>query len=278
MSESAGLIGSLQDRWAGGHARDPRWNGYLPTFHDNLFQKLHALSEDEFRRGDGSELTDTPKRPAKMRALVSSSALAVNFFDAWRDADKVALSEALGTPPIAGLEFEFKTKNYPVRPRSPNLDLLLRLQDGQLIAVESKFSEPYRSDDGHGALSARYFASSQTLWRDSHLDGAQELASRLQPEWIHLDAPQLLKHLLGLANDPSKPACLLYLWFDTSKPDTLVHRREIADFSKAVASDSIAFQSRTYQDVFDRVPSGSSPVDGWHAYMRERYFPATPAV
>lgn len=50
---------------------------------DNLFLSgLNRDTETEFREGDGSEMRDVGTRPAKMRALLSSSALAGNFFDA----------------------------------------------------------------------------------------------------------------------------------------------------------------------------------------------------
>lgn len=280
MSVSARHIADLQSRWAGARMRDPKHDGYLASLGDNLFQgRLHSQSETEFRCGDGSELKDVRTRPAKMRALASSSALAVNFFDAWRDVNKATLSQALGLPaPIAAIQFEFKTRDYPVRPRSPNLDLLLQLEDGQYIGVESKFCEPYRSDDGHGVLSTRYFDPEPLLWRASRLNGAQELASRLRPEWIRLDAPQLLKHLLGLAHDPTRPTSLLYLWFDTDLPDAALHRDEAGTFADAVADGAIAFRATTYQTVFQRLAVPSSPVDGWYGYMQERYFPATAAV
>jgi hypothetical protein len=130
------------------------------------------------------------------------------FFDPWRDADKTQLAAALGlAAPIVELGFEFKPKRYPVRPRSPNLDLLIRLENGQAVGVESKFSEPFRSDDGHGVLSARYFSSGKALWTVANLEGAQALADGLRPQWAHLDTAQLLKHLLGLAHAPESRPC-----------------------------------------------------------------------
>ena len=278
MSESAKCIDEMQAQWAGDRPRDPKWREYLPHVRDNLF---NLLTEVEFDKGDGSELKDSPTRtrPAKMRALASSSALAVNFFDSWRDADKVALSEALGlSAPIVELRFEFKTRDYPVRPRSPNLDVFLRLEDGRCVGVESKFSEPFRSDDGHGLLSARYFPSGRSLWNDAHMESAQRLAERMRPLWIHLDAPQLLKHLLGLANDPEKPSTLLYLWFDTGKQDSIAHRSEIDAFASALAGDAISFRSVTYQLTFAKLPAGTSPINGWHTYMQSRYFQPSSAA
>jgi len=273
MSQSARFIDDQQARWANGLTRDAKWDAYLPTVADNLFQDLHPDTRREFESGDGSELLDSRTKPAKMRALASSSALAVNFFDSWRVADKSTLTAALGlSAPIAELRFEYKTLEYPVKPRSPNLDLLLRLATHELVGIESKFSEPFRSDDGHGLLSARYFPPSRELWRDVHQERAQRIVARLRPEWIHLDVPQLLKHLLGLGNDPAKASTLLYLWFDTGMSDAVAHRREIEQFAESIDGDGIQFRALTYQSVFGSLTAAASPVDGWFTYLQQRYF------
>ncbi len=270
----ATYIDECQDRWGAGLPRDPKWKSYVATLPSNLFLgRLHSETDAEFRQADGSELEDALTRPAKMRALASSSALAVNFFDAWRHTDKRPLSSALGlASPIATLRFEFKTTRYPVKPRSPNLDLMLKLADGQSVALESKFSEPYRSGEGFGALSARYFPADGPLWFQAGLPAAQRVADHLRPEWVYLDVPQLLKHLLGLAGDPTKPSALVYLWFDTSQPDADAHRREIERFTSEVANDPVSFRSVTYQKIFGALRELDEPVVGWHSYMARRYF------
>lgn len=274
MADSASIINTRQDRWASNRARDPRWPQYLPRVDDNLFlRRLHASTVREFDEGDGTECSDKRDRPAKMRALVSSSALAVNFFDAWRDADKLVLGRALDLPGrITSLQFEFKTRNYPVKPRSPNLDLLLCLDDGRRIGVESKFSEPYRTRDGYGGMSARYFQPETLVWKAAGLEHAQQVADRFRPQWIHLDVPQLLKHLLGLASDPGRPSTLLYLWYDTGAADASVHRHEIDTFRELVAKDRVAVVAATYQEAFARIDHFDQPVPEWYDYMALRYF------
>lgn len=278
MSESAEVIDSIQNRWAGSRQRDAGRRDYLPTVGDNLFRPLHSASEAEFRLGDGAELDDRRGKPAKMRALISSSALAANFFDPWRTADKAILAAALDLPaPIADLRFEYKPDGYPVRPRSPNLDVLLHLTDGRKVGVESKFSEPYRSDEGHGVLSRRYFPETGPLWRYKQMAGAQAIADRLRPEWHHLDAAQLLKHMLGLAYAREKPDTLLYIWFDTERVDALAHQREAERFASEVSGDSVKFMATTYQATFRRLIRSSEPADGWYEYMAGRYFQADTA-
>lgn len=276
MSKSLGRITSAQRVWARDRKRDDRWPDYLARIEDNLFLgRLGAATYSEFTQADGSELRDSARKPAKMRALTSSSALAVNFFDAWRDVDLRNLERILGlSSAITSFRFEFKTQNYPVGPRSPNLDLLIGLANGDAIGVESKFTEPYSADDGHGVISARYFPKEKPLWLAAQLPSAQRLADRLKPEWIHLDVPQLLKHYLGLSNDPERARTLLYLWYDSGGLDAEAHHAELERFATFVADEPIVFRHRTYQSLFAALDERSEPMSGWYQYMSSRYFSA----
>ena len=203
MTASLDGLHNRQDKWAMTIPRDPKHPLYVRSLDANLFLNgLRPETEADFRKGDGSELNDAKTRPAKMRALVSSSALAVNFFDPWRGERLVELGAALSlNAPVVSLGFEYKPLNYPVKPRSPNLDLMLTLDDGQRVGVESKFAEPYRSPGEGSVISRRYFPTDLALWTDVGLDGAQALANTLAPSWIYLDVGQLLKHMLGLASE-----------------------------------------------------------------------------
>ena len=100
-----------QLNWATTAGMKPDQHGYLGNYESNLFKPLNRRSKEAFNRGSGSELRDRPTGPAKMRALHSSSALAVNFFDAWVDTDARPL---IG---ISGLEAERVSirfeKQYP---------------------------------------------------------------------------------------------------------------------------------------------------------------------
>jgi hypothetical protein len=210
-----------------------------------------------------------------MRALLSSSALAVNFFDVWRTEPKDKLAEALGLPtPITQLSFEHKCLKYPVGPRSPNLDLELKLTDGRRVGVESKFAEPYRHSAAGPCLSAKYFSGPEGRWDHVGLIRAQKLAGRLAAEWEFLDAAQLLKHLLGLASEtPEKGTILLYLWYDAATDEAARHQREITRFAEAVAGDPVAFRAVSYQDVFSKLERTlAEPQAGWLSYLSSRYF------
>jgi len=101
MSNSSRAIKDLQEAWAQQVPRDNRWAAYSAELAGDVF--LRALSERtiaDFVRSDSSELRGSARRPAKMPALGSSSALAVNFFDAWRDSGKAALQRGRGLSTI----------------------------------------------------------------------------------------------------------------------------------------------------------------------------------
>lgn len=88
----------------------------------------------------------------------------------------------------------------------------------------------------------------------------------------YLDAPQLLKHMLGLAHAGIRH--LIYLWYDIGLADAVEHRREVEAFAAAVAGDSVSFSAATYQEVFAAIDQDLEPVPGWRRYMLDRYFGA----
>ena len=272
MTASLEHIRKAQLAWARSAGRESSRPEYVATLEDNLFQGLKGSTKSEFLEGDGAELDDTGTRPAKMRSCLSSSALAVNFFDAWRGVRLDDLGEALRlSARAAGLSFEYKPKRYPVGPRSPNLDLLVSLVGGARVAVESKFTEPFRSTGDHGLLSPRYFPAGRAFWAGAGLARAQNLAERLSVEWQYLDPSQLLKHMLGIACEDDGPATLLYLWYDTGLIDARTHRTEVARFAELVEGDRVGFRAMSYQELFAAIPHNREPVDGWHDSMSARY-------
>jgi hypothetical protein len=76
-----------QKNWAESVGLNPDSRGYVDNIGLNLMRLLSSRTTIAFNNGSGSELIDTPSRPAKMRALHSSSALVVNVFDSWLDGD-----------------------------------------------------------------------------------------------------------------------------------------------------------------------------------------------
>lgn len=280
LSDSLRHIERAQAKWSRAIPLDTGRPGYAASVGDNLFlRSLRPGTEIEFRVADGAELKDSVRRPAKMRAVASSSALAVNFFDAWRDTPLADLLQGLGLGTSrATLRFEYKPDRYPVGPRSPNLDLLLLQDGGHRVAVESKFAEPFRAPGEGALLSPKYFPNGVDLWDRAGLAGAQQVAGQLAARWHYPDVAQLLKHMLGLACESDEPATLLYLWYDTGLDDARAHRDEMEMFAELVHRDRVAFRACSYQEVFEALPAGTQPVTEWREYMTARYFSAHPHV
>lgn len=236
---------------------------------DNLFRPLSAEARQEFSRGAGGEL-GTPDAPGPMTSLLSSAALVVNVFDPWRGHGLAPLATVLGSDPSATrlrMEVTFPTGLQGV---PPHLDVVIDRPGGHVLAIESKFTEPY--DHAVNEFRPSYFRK-QSLW-DS-LPRLRELAERIdagEEVFEHLGAAQLIKHTLGL-----KRSCgvegftLLYLWYEWPSPMATAHRTEIVRFA-ATASFNIDFRALTYQELFEDLKAVPEPTPGYLDYLRARYF------
>lgn len=270
MASPALLVRRQQQRWAlrCGIAFDG--SGYTADLSDNLFAPLCEASRAEFADADGGEL-GRPGERAKMQALHSSSALACNVFEYWRERDATPLARCFGVDGPAQIEFERK---YPtgLPGNAPNLDVVLRPSSGPLLAIESKFLEPY-GRHVHG-LKDKYFEPSPGRWARSGYSHCQELARALRSEprfrWLH--AEQLLKHVLGLtAREESWR--LLYLWYEVAGPAGAEHRAECEQFARVVAGDGIDFAALSYQSLFADLCARVGQRDtAYTHYLGERYF------
>lgn len=263
-----------QLRWAQSQGLAPDARGYVPAYEQNLFRPLSAAALQSFQGGSGNELTAVGERPAKMSALHSSSALAVNFFDHWADRPDVVLA-ALGLP-TGGVSMRFEAQ-FPtgLNGTPPNLDVAIRWADGTWLGVESKFTEwltPKPATKEH--FKAKYFPEGSSLWGVHGHARCQDLAAQLnghQLGYRYLDAAQLLKHALGLACSGSKFE-LLYVYFDVPGPESVTHRAEVEDFSSRIVGD-FPFHVRTYQETFARLQSLAEPEDAEYIrYLQARYF------
>ena len=169
--------------------------GYCYRLDENLFHPLSSCSRLDYASGDGAELGKEGKR-GKILALHSSAALACNFFDYWRGRNLEGLAQAFGTTELCDIGFERK---FPtgLRGNAPNLDVVLYESDGGILAIESKFMEPFQK--------SKYFEKADTWARARvELPGCQVLADEIRQnraQFELLDVAQLLKHMLGLASN-----------------------------------------------------------------------------
>jgi hypothetical protein len=273
MSAKSELL-QWQKRWAEARGLSPDNKGYLPELESNLLRPLSASAKSAFNEGSGSELLDGPTRPAKMKALHSSSALAVNFFDSWVSRDRKPLVHALGIDrDILDIQFE---RQYPtgLPGNPPNLDIALELEGGVTIAIESKFSEWLTpKSTNKESFKSKYFSSDDGLWAKRGLVASEELARRIHTGdtlFEYLDAPQLLKHALGLVTQVGRRFCLWYVYLAWPGRESDLHSTEFELFSQ-FAGDELAFRSLTYQELlveFRRQPG----VDlDYLEYLEGRY-------
>lgn len=245
-----------------------------PRSFSNLFRPLASAALASFRKGSGNELVDVNTRPAKMRAAHSSSALAVNVFDHWGDKPDIVL-KALALP-TGAIAMHFKAQfETGLRGNPPNLDLCIRRADGTLLGIESKFTEwltpkPQRKEH----FKPKYFPAETNVWSAPGLAHCQKLAQLIHDRKVYyryLDAPQLLKHALGLAGSGRKFE-LCYLYFDVVGQESGAHHAEILDFVEQICQD-FPFRVARYQDVFARLESLASAMDAdYIRYIAERYF------
>lgn len=276
MSTKSSLL-NTQQAWAkqSGISVDER--GYVSSITENLYQNVSSNTLQAFSSGSGSELQDTAQRPAKMKALHSSAALAVNFFDYWTTRNAEELLRAMGLPesqPKIEFEAQFPTG---LRGIPPNLDLAFHFESGLVIGVESKFSEWLASKPaGKEKFKEKYFPESIGLWSARGLPGCQALANEVQSGdgvFRYLDVAQLLKHALGLSTQHPGNIELFYVFFDFPGQESLAHLTEIERFACAVRGD-FQFRWSSYQDIFKKLAQSTGAEHrSYITYLGERYFP-----
>jgi len=270
MTSSISAVIEQQTRWADSKGYESK-NAYLLSLADNLRQRLSDGALKDFERGSGGELRERGIRPPKMSALRSSAALSANVFDYWRSHDPWPLQRALGLGDrITRISFE---EHFPtgLKGNPPNVDVVLKLEGDRSIAIESKFTEWLSPRER--TLDPRYFPDGKKLWSLQRLPDCQALATgyRELGPFKHLDAPQLLKHALGLARKKTGTHELYYIYFDWKSPEGETHRAELTQFQTMVGEE-IKFRALTYQDLFERLTSTVPPDDGGYIeYLTSRY-------
>jgi hypothetical protein len=267
--EKRELINRQQD-WAS-RTKVSTADGYCLTAEQNV-PWLTERMRKELEEGDGKEL-GSEERPGKVCALHSSSALGLNVFGYWQDRDRAPLATALGlSQSISDVQFERKFATG-VRPRSPNVDIVLTLNDGSIVAIESKFTE-WQGTAGTKPLRDAYLPSDTKRWAQAGLLGAQRAAEgcREVPGFVRLDVSQLLKHMLGLASQ-ERPWRLVLLWFKELGTLSEQMEREIARFQDILGPDAARFSAMTYQELWSRLQGSLDEQHGrYRTYLQDRYF------
>lgn len=123
---------------------------------------------------------------------------------------------------------------------------------------------------------------------------AGEVRSAASPEWAELyaslssdqkrfrflDAAGLVRQYLGMRSalgDEPQPKTLLYVFWEpvnwADVPAFSAHRREILEFSLAVAGSDVSFVSMSCAELWSLFEDGPDRDDraDWLAYLRERY-------
>ncbi len=244
---------------------------YTARLEDNLYSKLSERTLEEYGRAAGQELVDSRAgKPAKMRALESSSALVLNVFEHLRQTNLKAIGTILNIAgPVAEVRFE-ATFPTGLHGTPPTLDVAVTGRSGHVCGVESKFCEPYRSKGKRDPFAASYFPDRPGLWEARGLPRCEQLARDLRDRSItfdYLDAAQLLKHALGLFTQEEQ-ATLLNLWYDEGTEGHTL-QQELAVFAEQV-DPRLGFRSFSYQELQHRIREIS---DSDHVqYLDDRYF------
>jgi len=277
MIETYRLIVDQQRAWACQQGIRYDKDGYTLRLVDNLYCPLSPATLEEFKHGRGDELGSSENR-GKMQALHSSSALVANVFEYWRNRNIAFIAEACGASSgISKMRFE-ATYPTPLGGIPPHLDIEFTGTHVRSLVVESKFTEIYRRHTRRRIK--RVYISRPLLW--SRLPNCEALAKLIydeqkgQTSFEYLDAPQLLKHILGLNYETrfkEKGFTFLYLWYEIPSLKADKHRSKIESFKKAIGQD-IDFQVLTYQELFQRIRGIPGIDQSYISYLGVRYFPA----
>jgi hypothetical protein len=262
------LCGSAGDR--GRHA-------YTLRLKDNLFESLTDDARREYGGGDGGELGRKEGRPGKMQAIHSSSALGCNTFHYWRRigaSGTVLAACGITTRGITGVQFEGHLPISDAFRYAPNLDVVVTYgTSSDVAAIECKFGEPFSTRE-KAPLSAKYLDDSLgQFWEQMPAlrSLAAGCANPSSDDFRHLDAPQLLKHLLGLRRRSGARGNLLYLFYDVPGAEGARHCDEISRFTEATNRDGVRFTSLSYQTLLLRLSEQRTAHREWVDYMTERY-------
>ncbi|WP_036876970.1 hypothetical protein [Xylanibacter oryzae] len=185
----------------------PRYkNSYLKYYKYNLQKGGLGMHEKEFKNGNGSELSNEKKypakiSPAKMEALRSSSAFTVNLFGI---EEKIHIYKN-NLVPSCDYKLSYEAKRKTIKGGPANIDVFLENNDCD-IYVEVKMLEPftykYMAKDKKVSSSYCSYQIEGNYCNNASYPLFQPIFKHFHEESnpIAFDTFQMLKHLLGLYN------------------------------------------------------------------------------
>lgn len=258
---------------------------YTMSLNENLFEPLSPEATLEFEQGDGTPLMAKSGTLPHLWALHNSDAIAVNVFGYWKSRDCSQVAQYMGIPcdGIAGLSFEQKFRILP-KGTKPNIDVAIKYRPGSevdWVGIEAKLTETYPAKR-RKLFDEKYFVTGG--WWDG-LPATRRLAESFRGDGNntertkrHLDRGQLIKHILGLRSSCRLRQCdpcrvrLVYLWYNVDSPEARRHQQEVEEFSAVLASDGVAFQAMTWQQLIQRIVNGEMEQHpSYAAYLEHRY-------
>jgi hypothetical protein len=243
---------------------------------DNLFAPLAPAVRAELERG--SELAARGTMPARIHALTSSAALVINVFGYWRERALALLVVALGFDGGAGARLTFEEPLPTGLPGEPPFaDVALRWPNGDLVPIESKFTEwLVRRPHNKRVFKEKYFpaGAASGVWSAVALPRCQSLAEDLQngrERFKYLNAAQLLKHALGLKKLGQRRTAVVYLYYEWPGREADAHRTELERVRQRLRPE-VDLRVLTYQELFASLRAVPGVDRGYLDYLAERYF------
>jgi hypothetical protein len=218
--------------------------------------------------------------------------LVVNVFDYWLLYDKIGpifseICPHLDERTVEGMKFEVPMeikwfKKPQGRAIPPHLDVVMKYRDQaeptatKVVAVESKFREPYGQDQGK-FKDVYLDPENDPLWQG--LAPLHDLAREIHEGkdlYHRLKVAQLIKHILGLKSQFELPNFeLLYLWYDVPGKAAVEQAKEIKSFQVRAedCTPPVKFRALTYQVLIHSLATTQRVTHGAYVdYLLERYF------
>jgi len=260
------IIKKSQKQWANerniplqGSAGERGDKIYTMDLNSNLFLPLSSESYSEFESGDGHEILSINGKAPRMQALFSSSALVVNIFEYWKQNKEYSIiAKLLGIndKDIINMTYEKQFLIFNKPKTQSNIDVCFEYSDNSVVGIESKYKEPFDIRNAKKIFSQKYFEN-KNVWND--LPNLFELANMInknETQFEYLDAPQLMKHILGLQNviKNKEKYKLVYIYFPAiEKTPEVKHEIEIMALNEIMKLDKINFVYLNWLKVIEKL-------------------------